>query len=31
MNDQEFDYLSAELAMAQSQGAISFLVNTKDM
>lgn len=31
MNDQEFDYLSAELAMAQSQGATSFLVNVKDM
>lgn len=31
MNDQEFDYLSAELAMAQSQGATSFLVNIKDM
>lgn len=31
MNDQEFDYLSAELAMAQSQGSTSFLVNTKDM
>jgi hypothetical protein len=31
MNDQEFDYLSAELAMAQSQGATSFLVNAKDM
>lgn len=31
MNDQEFDYLSAELAMAQSQGSTSFSVNTKDM
>lgn len=31
MNDQEFDYLSAELAMAQSQGSTSFLVNVKDM
>lgn len=31
MNDQEFDYLSAELAMTQSQGSTSFLVNVKDM